>query len=43
MTDRGGGSFAQFAASLVLIFCGTTRTPFTPSAYAGARKGSTAC
>ena len=28
MTDRGVGSFAQFAASLVLIFYGTTRTPF---------------
>lgn len=40
MTDRGGGSFAQFAASLVLIFCGTTRTPF---ASAGARNGSATC
>jgi hypothetical protein len=43
MTDRVFGSFARFAMSFVLIMYGTTRTPFTPSAYAGARKGSTAC
>ena len=40
MTDRRFGAFAQFAASLVLIFYGATRTPF---ASAGARNGSAAC
>ena len=43
MTERGFGSFAPFAASLALVIYGTTRTPFAPSASAGARNGSATC